>query len=91
MKIKLCLPVLLSLLAPAFTHATVTEQQWGEWYGNTGGMEFALSSDNQAGEKLTISCINKKMVVAWQLPKEDYRATSDEGMSEVYLLINILA
>ncbi len=88
MKIKPCLPVLLSLLAPAFTQATVTEQQWGEWYGNTGGMEFALSSDNQAGEKLTISCSNKKMVVAWQLPKEDYRATSDEGMSEVYLLIN---
>lgn len=55
MKIKPCLPVLLSLLAPAFTHAAVTEQQWGEWYGNTGGMEFALSSDNQAGEKLTIS------------------------------------
>ena len=49
MKIKPCLPVLLSLLAPAFTQATVTEQQWGEWYGNTGGMEFALSSDNQAG------------------------------------------
>ena len=88
MKIIPCLPALLSLLAPAFTHATVTEQQWGEWYGNTGGMEFALSSDNQAGETLTISCSNKKMVVAWQLPKEDYRATSDEGMSEVYLLIN---
>lgn len=44
MKIIPCLPALLSLLAPAFTHATVTEQQWGEWYGNTGGMEFALSS-----------------------------------------------
>lgn len=60
MKIIPCLPALLSLLAPASTHATVTEQQWGEWYGNTGGMEFALSSDNQAGEKLTISCSNKR-------------------------------
>lgn len=37
------------LSATLFTtaaHATIQEQQWGNWFGNTSGMEFGINADN---------------------------------------------
>lgn len=79
---------LAALLVTASTSAAISEQTWGDWFGNTGGMEFALNSMNKAGEQLTISCGDHQMVVTYRQLKDNYSATSVEGMRDVYLLIN---
>ncbi|EOW7155936.1 hypothetical protein ACO4GX_004481, partial [Yersinia enterocolitica] len=43
-------------LFSATTQAVVGEQQWGKWYGNIDVMEFALNTNNKAGETLTLRC-----------------------------------
>lgn len=68
--------------------AVVTEQHWDNWYGNNGGMEFALSSQNQAGETLTLTCSGKKFIARYSVPKDNYEISSDEGASDVSLIIN---
>ncbi|WP_271311510.1 hypothetical protein [Yersinia intermedia] len=68
--------------------AVVTEQHWNNWYGNNGGMEFALSTQNQAGETLTLTCSGKKFIVGYSVPKDNYEISSDEGASDVSLIIN---
>ncbi len=60
---RLSLVLLSALLASASACATVIDQKWGDWYGNTGGMTFGLTSQNKAGETLTFSCSNKQMTV----------------------------
>lgn len=85
---RFTLTVLSWLLASACAMAAVTEQEWGNWYGNTGGMEFALSSQNQAGQTLTFSCSNQQMVVTLSSQKENWSATSVEGLDKLYLMIN---
>ncbi|WP_337264982.1 MULTISPECIES: hypothetical protein [unclassified Serratia (in: enterobacteria)] len=79
---------LAAVLVTANVSAAITEQTWGDWFGNTGGMEFALNSMNKAGEQLTLSCSNHQMIVTYQQLKDNYSATSVEGMRDVYLLIN---
>lgn len=82
------LVVLSWLLASASAMAVVTEQEWGNWYGNTGGMEFALTTRNQAGEELSISCSNQQMTVTLRSRQENWSATSTEGLDKLYLMIN---
>ena len=85
-KISIVLSVVLLFSASAF--ATVTEQQWGNWYGNTGGMEFALTTRNSAGQTLTLSCSDKKIVVTLRSQQENWSASSAEGLDDLHLLIN---
>lgn len=85
---KISIAVSAILLVSASASATVTEQQWGNWYGNTGGMEFALTSQNKAGQTLTFSCSNKQMLVTLASLRENWSARSDEGLDDLHLLIN---
>ncbi|MDR3104182.1 MAG: hypothetical protein LBU96_06990 [Yokenella regensburgei] len=85
---RLSLVLLSALLASASAYATVTEQQWGNWYGNTGGMEFSLSSQNRTGQTLTFSCSDKQMTVTLSSQRENWSARSDEGLDDLHLLIN---
>lgn len=85
---RLSLALLAALLVSASTSATVTEQQWGSWYGNTGGMEFALSSQNPAGETLTFSCSHQQLLVTLSVAHENWSGRSDEGLDDLHLLIN---
>jgi hypothetical protein len=45
----------LFLSATLFTTAAhaIQEQQWGNWFGNTSGMEFGINADNDVGERMT--------------------------------------
>ncbi|NBJ33136.1 hypothetical protein GE191_05535 [Serratia fonticola] len=45
--------------------AVVQDQEWGDWYGNTGGMEFAINTDNKAGERLTLECRESRLTVKY--------------------------
>lgn len=51
-------------------------------------MEFALTSQNKAGQTLTFSCSNKQMLVTLASPRENWSARSDEGLDDLHLLIN---
>ncbi|WP_226812034.1 hypothetical protein [Buttiauxella massiliensis] len=85
-KIRIALSTVL--LISASVSAAVTEQEWGNWYGNTGGMEFALNTQNRAGQALTVSCSNKQMLVTLSSQKENWSARSDEALDDLYLRIN---
>lgn len=85
---KISIVVSAILLVSASASATVTEQKWGNWYGNTGGMEFALTTQNRAGQTLTFSCSNKQMLVTLASQQENWSAKSDEGLDDLHLLIN---
>ncbi|MDY4315664.1 hypothetical protein SOW02_12060 [Pectobacterium actinidiae] len=68
--------------------AVVADQQWGDWYGTNGGMEFSLNSKNTNNEVLTLTCANQQLVVRFSVPAENYAITSVEGAQDVYLSIN---
>lgn len=68
------------------TQAFVGEQQWGKWYGNISVMEFALNTNNKAGEALTLRCSDSQLAVTYEDTKGHYRANS-ESLNDVQLLI----
>lgn len=45
----------LLLVLSASAHSVILDDEWGDWYGNT-GMAWDLNTNNSAGEKLTLSC-----------------------------------
>ncbi|EOC1287596.1 hypothetical protein ACI09O_001679 [Cronobacter muytjensii] len=51
-------------------------------------MAFGLTSQNKAGETLTFSCSNKQLTVTLASPRENWSASSDEGLDDLHLLIN---
>lgn len=69
-------------------HAFILDQQWGDWYGSISAMEFELNTQNASGEVLTLTCTRGKMVAAYSLPAEDYRVSSQAGLSEPGVSIN---
>lgn len=75
-------------LFSATTQAVVGEQQWGKWYGNISGMEFEINTQNAAGEVLTLTCGSGRLAVAYSVPAEDYRVSSQTGLAEPGLSIN---
>ena len=87
---RFILILLTGLMVSASACAAVTEQEWGNWYGNTGGMEFALSSQNAAGQELTVSCSDKKMTVRLSSRQESWSASSDEGLAHTSARDNIV-
>ena len=64
------------------------DQQWGDWYGNISAMEFELNTQNASGEVLTLACTNGKLAAAYSVPAEDYRVSSQTGLSEPGVSIN---
>lgn len=68
--------------------AVQADQQWGDWYGNISAMEFELNTQNASGEVLTLTCTSGKLVLAYSVPAEDYRVSSQTGFSEPVVSIN---
>lgn len=68
--------------------AVQADQQWGDWYGNISAMEFELNTQNASGEVLTLTCISEKLAAAYSMPAEDYRVSSQTGLSEPGISIN---
>lgn len=74
-----------------FSHcasAVQADQQWSDWYGNISAMEFELNTQNTSGEVLTLTCISGKLAAAYSVPAEDYRVSSQTGLSEPGVSIN---
>lgn len=61
---KILLSALISVVSFS-TEAVVQEQEWGDWFGNTGGMEFEINTDNKAGERLTLECRDSRLNVKY--------------------------
>lgn len=76
------------LLLSHSASAVQAEQQWGDWYGNISAMEFELNTQNTAGEVLTLTCTSGKLTAAYSVPAEDYRVSSQTGLSEPGVSIN---
>ncbi len=68
--------------------AVQADQQWGDWYGNISAMEFELNTQNASGEVLTLTCTSGKLALAYSVPAEDYRISSQAGFSEPGVSIN---
>lgn len=69
-------------------NAVQADQQWGDWYGNISAIEFELNTQNAAGEVLTLTCTSGKLAAAYSVPAEDYRVSSQTGLSEPGVSIN---
>lgn len=68
--------------------ASITDHQWGDWYGNISAMESELNIRNTSGEVLTLTCTSGKLAAAYSVPAEDYRLSSQAGLAEPGLRIN---
>ncbi|EPN9334251.1 hypothetical protein [Cronobacter sakazakii] len=75
-------------LFSAAVHAMGQEQQWCNWSGVINVMEFELSADNSAGERVTLTCRDSRLIVDYSVPEKEYRDTTDDGLKEVGLNIN---
>ena len=51
-------------------------------------MEFELNTQNTAGEVLTLTCTSGKLSAAYSVPAEDYRVSSQTGLSDPGVSIN---
>ncbi|EJB9826287.1 hypothetical protein NER59_002193 [Salmonella enterica] len=69
-------------------HAVILDQQWGDWYGSISAMDFELNTQNASGEVLTLTCTSRKLSAAYSMPADDYRVSSQTGLSEPGISIN---
>ncbi|HHD6429437.1 hypothetical protein [Citrobacter freundii] len=76
------------LLLSHSASAVQADQQWGDWYGNISAMEFELNTQNASGEVLTLTCASGKLAAAYSVPAEDYRVSSQTGLSDPGVSIN---
>ncbi|WP_312805779.1 hypothetical protein [Atlantibacter hermannii] len=76
-----------AVLFSTAAHAVIQDQQWGHWYGSISAMEFALNTDNPAGETLTLHCSNNQLAATYEDTRSHYRADTTEGLNDVQLLI----
>lgn len=76
------------LLLSHSASAVQADQQWGDWYGNISAMEFELNTQNASGEVLTLTCASGKLAAAYSVPTEDYRVSSQTGLSDPGVSIN---
>lgn len=76
------------LLLSHSASAVQADQQWGDWYGNISAMEFELNTQNASGEVLTLTCTRGKLAAAYSVPTEDYRVSSQTGLSDPGVSIN---
>ncbi|HEX4501628.1 MAG TPA: hypothetical protein VH187_10825 [Scandinavium sp.] len=81
----------LFLSATLFTttsQAAIQEQQWGNWFGNTSGMEFSINADNDVGERITLTCTEGHLGITYSVPAKNYSISSGAGLKEPGLNIN---
>jgi hypothetical protein len=79
---------LSATLFTATSHAAIQEQQWGNWSGNTSGMEFGINADNDAGERITLTCTGGHLGVTYSKPDRNFLVSSGAGLKELGLNIN---
>ncbi|AVX36251.1 hypothetical protein [Yersinia massiliensis] len=70
------------------SHAVILDQQWGSWFGTVSAMEFEINTDNASNERLTLTCTGGHLAVAYSVPAEDYRVSSETGLAEPGLNID---
>lgn len=81
----------LFLSAALFTtaaNAAIQEQQWGNWFGNTSGMEFGINADNDVGERITFTCTGGHLGITYSVPAKNYYVSSGAGLKEPGLNID---
>ncbi|MEG0869301.1 MAG: hypothetical protein RSG77_19985 [Hafnia sp.] len=74
----------LFLSATLFTttsYAAIQEQQWGNWFGNTSGMEFSINADNDVGERITLTCTEGHLGITYSVPAKNYSISSGAGLN----------
>ncbi|CNI23160.1 Uncharacterised protein [Yersinia thracica] len=76
------------LLLSHCASAVQADQQWRDWYGNISAMKFELNTQNASGEVLTLTCTSGKLAAAYSMPAEDYRVSTQTGLSEPGVSIN---
>ncbi len=76
------------LLLSHSASALQIDHQWRDWYGNISTQEFELNTQNASGEVLTLTCTSGKLAVAYSVPADDYRVSSQTGLSEPGVSIN---
>ncbi|WOJ30899.1 hypothetical protein R1917_00415 [Citrobacter koseri] len=69
-------------------HAVIQDQQWGSWFGNISAMELEINGDNATGERITLTCIGGHLGVAYSVPAEDYRVSSETNLTDPGLNID---
>jgi hypothetical protein len=69
-------------------HAVILDQQWGSWFGTISAMEFEINTDNASGERVTLTCTDGHLAIAYSVPAEDYRVSSETGLAEPGLNID---
>lgn len=70
------------------SHAVIMDQQWGSWFGTISAMEFEINTDNASNERLTLTCTGGHLALAYSVPAEDYRVSSETGLAEPGLNID---
>lgn len=76
----------LLFLSPA-AHSLILDEEWGDWYGST-AMAWALNTQNEAGETLTLTCTNKAFRVQLNAPDFTEPVGSDYFVQGMQLRIN---
>jgi hypothetical protein len=51
-------------------------------------MEFEINTDNASNERLTLTCTGGHLALAYSVPAEDYRVSSETGLAEPGLNID---
>ncbi|AVJ82859.1 hypothetical protein ACMWRF_004659 [Enterobacter hormaechei] len=64
------------------SHAVILDQQWGSWFGTISAMEFEINTDNASNERLTLTCTGGHLALAYSVPAEDYRLSSENSLAE---------
>lgn len=75
-------------LFSAAVHATGPEQQWGSWFGTVNAMEFELSTYNNAGERMALTCRDSHLMVSYSVPDKASQDSSSEGLKVAEFNIN---
>ncbi|MTC80887.1 hypothetical protein GKR73_04580, partial [Providencia stuartii] len=76
----------LLFLSPT-AHSLILDEEWGDWYGST-AMAWALNTQNEAGETLTLTCTNKAFRVQLKVPDFTEPVGSDYFVQGMQLRIN---
>lgn len=72
----------------AAVHAMGQEQQWGNWFGTVNSMEFELNADNDAGQRMTLTCRDSHLIVRYSGSDKEPMDIPDEGQEAMGMNIN---
>lgn len=78
------------LFLSSAAHSLILDEEWGDWYGST-AMAWALNTQNDSGETLTLTCTNKAFRVQLKTPNSTEPVGSDNFIQDMQLRINDIA